>query len=124
MRLTDAEWIVMRAVWKDAPATARSVMERAEATAGWAYTTVKTMLDRLVEKGALEARRDGAATLYVPRLTEEEARRHAADDLAESAFGGSVGAMVHWLLGRERLSRRERDDLRALLEEHRRRGKA
>ena len=52
MRLNDSEWKVMQALWGRHPATARDVLEQVERETAWAYTTVKTLLARLVEKGA------------------------------------------------------------------------
>jgi len=50
MKLTEAEWQIMNALWKQYPATAREVIERIPVETGWADTTVKTMLSRLVAK--------------------------------------------------------------------------
>jgi predicted transcriptional regulator len=82
---------------------------------GWAYTTVKTFLDRLVEKRAVRARRRGNVAVYTPALREPDARRAAASALAKKAFDGALGPMVHFLVGR--LSAKERAEVRRLLEE-------
>jgi BlaI family penicillinase repressor len=111
--LTEAEWKVMRSLWEKAPSTAREVSDRLET--GWAYTTVKTFLDRLARKGAVRARRRGGATVYTPALKEADARRAAVRALATRAFDGAVAPMVHFLVGR--LSPRERAEVRRLLEE-------
>jgi predicted transcriptional regulator len=111
--LTDAEWKVMRCLWDDAPATAREISDRLDT--GWAYTTVKTFLDRLVEKGAVRARRRGQADVYTPAVKKSEARRAAVRALAAKAFDGAVGPMVHYLVGK--LSAKERAEVRRLLKE-------
>ena len=53
MKLTQAEWQVMNALWERYPATARDIAERLPASVKWAYTTIKTLLTRLLEKGAV-----------------------------------------------------------------------
>lgn len=111
--LTDAEWKVMDCLWEKAPATARDVCGRLDT--GWAYTTVKTFLDRLAEKGLVRARKRDPATTYAPVLTRTQARRAAVRALATKAFDGAVGPMVHFLVGR--LSEKERAEVRRLLEE-------
>jgi predicted transcriptional regulator len=111
--LTDAEWKVMRCLWDRSPATAREVADRLETD--WAYTTVKTFLDRLVGKGAVRARRRGATISFAPVLTRAAARRSAVRALATKAFDGAVGPMVHFLVGK--LSAKERADVRRLLQE-------
>jgi BlaI family penicillinase repressor len=111
--LTDAEWKVMRCLWDKSPATAREICERLDT--GWAYTTVKTFLDRMVEKGAVRAKRRGQADVYTPAVREAAARRDAVRALAAKAFDGAVGPMVHFLVGK--LSAKEREEIRRLLEE-------
>ena len=111
--LTDAEWKVMRCLWERAPATARDVCDRLNT--GWAYTTVKTFLDRLAEKGAVRVRRRGSVAVYTPATTRAQARRAAVRSLAAKAFDGAVGPMVHFLVGK--LSAKERAEVRRLLRE-------
>ncbi|MCK6462072.1 MAG: BlaI/MecI/CopY family transcriptional regulator, partial [Planctomycetes bacterium] len=73
--LTDAEWKVMRCLWEKSPATARDVATRLDT--GWAYTTVRTFLDRLAGKGAVRAKKAGGTLAYAPVLTRSQARRTA-----------------------------------------------
>lgn len=122
--LSDSEWTVMDAVWRlGGPVTARRVLNEVEGTSGWAYTTVKTMLDRLVEKGVLGvaegegAGRSAGALRYRPLLTRSRARRQAVAALVEKAFGGAVGPLVHELVQDERLSEGDREELRRMLDE-------
>jgi BlaI family penicillinase repressor len=116
-RLTDAEWTVMQAVWTAAPATARDVLDAVGEDTEWAYTTVKTLLARLVEKGILNERRRGNASVYEPRFTQGEARGTALRSLLERAFGGSLGALVQHMASEEKLTRKEREKLARLLAE-------
>jgi len=116
-KLTEAEWTVMQAVWQRHPASARDVLEIVEAEKGWAYTTVKTLLARLVEKGVLSERLRGNASYYAPRVTQGEARVTALRGLLERAFGGSLGALVQHMASEEQLTRKEREKLARLLSE-------
>jgi BlaI family penicillinase repressor len=59
MKLTEPEWIIMNALWDKHPAKARNVVARWPSSVGWAYTTVKTMLDRLLEKRAVKKSKSG-----------------------------------------------------------------
>jgi predicted transcriptional regulator len=117
MKLSDAEWAVMNAVWGHAPANARDVLDRVYAETGWAYTTAKTVLDRLVEKGALRVEKRGNTSYYDPRVTRREARHAAIRALLDRAFDGTVGSLLHHLVSEERLSRRDRAQLAAMLEQ-------
>ena len=110
-RLTDAEWIVMDALWRLARGTAREVLDKVDEETGWAYTTVKTMLDRLADKGLLVAGRGGPATIYRPRVERAEAQRSAVRQLRERAFGGSARAMARTVLDDDVLTPADRRDL-------------
>lgn len=116
MRLSDTEWRVMKVVWRNHPVSVRDVLESVEGKTGWAYSTVKTILSRLVDKGALELHRRANASLFTPAVGELEARRSALRSLLEQAFDGRFDSFVHHLVADERLSESERDELRALLE--------
>jgi len=116
--LSDAEWKVMHAVWaRGGEVSARDVLDVVVRQTGWAYTTLKTLMDRLVEKGvlAVEVRRN--VSFYRARLRKDRAVATAADDLTRRAFGGEVAPLVHHLLGSRRLSTRDRAELRRLLDE-------
>lgn len=116
-KLSDAEWAIMNALWQGSPASAREVLERLGPKAGWAYTTIKTMLDRLVEKGLVKVTKHAAAGLYEPRLAQDVARTSALRSLVERAFGGTFGSLVQHFVQSERLSEQEKRELRELLAE-------
>jgi predicted transcriptional regulator len=124
MRLNDSEWTVMTAIWSevagasaDDGVTARDIHGRLEEATGWAYTTLKTLLARLVEKGALAERKVGNQSVFVPRISRDEARTSALRSLVERAFDGTVGSLLLHMAGRERLSKRDREKLLALLKD-------
>jgi BlaI family penicillinase repressor len=117
MKLSDAEWTVMNAVWERSPASVRDVLERIGGETGWAYTTVKTILERLVEKGALSASKRANASLFEPRVTQRQARRSAVRSLVEKAFDGTFGSLLTHLVAEEKLSARDRHKLAEMLEE-------
>ena len=115
MRLSDAEWRLMQALWAVGPATAREVLDHLGGDPAWAYTTVKTMLSRLADKGALTQRKRGNLTVYRATLTRERAQREAVEALADRAFEGAFGSMVQFLFDPRRLSDSERAELRQML---------
>ncbi len=121
MQLSDGEWKIMNAIWERSPASARDVHEKVERETQWAYTTVKTMLGRLVEKGALTARMRANSSLYEPRISRSQARRAALRALLDRAFDGAFAPLMSHLVEDERLSPRERRELAALLERETRR---
>jgi predicted transcriptional regulator len=122
MKLTPAEWKLMNAVWQGHPVTARGIAERLDSAEDWAYTTIKTMLSRLVAKGALAERKEGKTSLYEPLLTRRSARAKALSALAADAFDGAFGTLMHFLVEEEKLSPDERGKLMSLLQENRKKG--
>jgi BlaI family penicillinase repressor len=115
MRLTEPEWIIMNALWDKHPAKARDVVERLPSSVNWAYTTVKTMLDRLVEKRAVNKSKRGNIGLYEPVVSRRQARRTALKTLLDQAFDGAFGPMMHFLAEDEDLSAKERKELIKIL---------
>jgi len=107
MKLTRPEWLLMNALWKQHPASAREIAERLPDATKWAYTTIKTMLSRLVDKGALDEHKKGNVSLYAPRLSQHQARIMAVQSLVADAFDGAFGSLVHFLVDEETLSEGE-----------------
>ena len=115
MKLTEPEWIIMNALWDKYPAKARDVVERLPSTVNWAYTTVKTMLDRLVEKKAVGKSKRGNIGLYEPLVSRRQARRTAMRIMLDQAFDGAFGPMMHFLVEDESLSADQRKELIKIL---------
>lgn len=118
MRLTTAEWQLMKALWKGHPATAREISDRITGETGWAYTTIKTMLSRLAAKGALAEEKRGNVSIYEPLVTPRSARLAALKAVAEEAFDGAFGTLMHFLVEERKLSASERDKLLKVLEKN------
>lgn len=116
MRLTDTEWKVMQAVWSGGPCRARDVLEHLDGDTHRAYTTVKTLLDRLVEKGAVKIRKSGNTNLYEAVVSRDDAQRSAVRDLLDRAFEGAVSPLLHFLADERSLSARDRRELQAILD--------
>jgi len=119
MKLTEAEWQIMKALWQKHPARARDIAERLPDEVNWAYTTIKTMLSRLVEKKAVSERKDGNASVYEPLISRRAARRSAIKSLADRAFDGAFGPLMHFLVQEQRLSAKQRRELMNTLKKKR-----
>lgn len=117
MKLTKAEWQIMNALWEHHPATARDVMERLPAGVRWAYTTIKTMLTRLVEKNAVSETKQGNTSVYDPLLSQRKARVSAFRSLVDQAFDGAMGPLVHFLVEEKQLTPKQQAELVELLRE-------
>ena len=120
--LSEAEWKVMRCLWRRSPATARGVLEGLSGETRWAYTTVKTLLARLEGKGAVSSQMRGNTSWYVPRVAQRDARGRAVRGLVDRAFDGAFGSLFHYLADPKSLSKKERAELKRVLEETEERG--
>lgn len=124
-QISDAEWEVMKAVWDRGPAglTAGEVVQALEAERDWRPRTVKTLLGRLVKKGAVAFEDDGRRYLYRAKVTKEDCVRMESRSFLARVFDGAVApALVHFL-EHEKLTPDEIRQLRQTLERGRGEGK-
>lgn len=115
MQLNDSEWKVMARLWARGRSGVAELHGELEAEAGWAYSTVKTLLERLAEKGAVTIEKGRSGRIFVPAVAETEARRSAFRALLDRAFGGRVEVLAQHLADPDSLSRRERQELAEIL---------
>ena len=118
MKLTEAEWQIMNALWEDWPATGRQIADRLPENVNWAYTTIKTMLTRLADKQAVKETKKGSIGIYEPILTRQNARRNALKSLANQAFDGAFGPLMHFLLEDQKLTPKQRREMIQTLKEN------
>lgn len=117
--LTEAEWIIIKAVWKLQPVAAPAVQEALAGQTAWTYSTVKTLMDRMVDKGLLVTQRIRNLTLYRAAVTQAQARRSEIMRAVRRAFDGAMAPMMQFLLERSDLSRADLDEMYRLLREKR-----
>lgn len=122
-KIHETEWDLLDALWTSERATAREVSEALATKRGWAVSTVKTLLDRMVEKGLVHARQVGNVWEYTPAVKRVDARRTAWGEFVEKAFGGSAAPALHFLAKDAKLSKKELAELRALLNRNERKDK-
>ena len=119
MKLTEAEWLIMNALWEGHPAKARDISRRLPKGVKWAYTTIKTMLTRLAEKKAVQESKQGNVSVYEPILSRQQARSSALRIVLNQAFDGAFGPLMHFLLENQKLSSKERRELIEILQKSR-----
>lgn len=114
MRISPAELDVMDVLWAESPRAAADISSALSAKS-WSPKTIKTMLARLVEKGAVEAMPDGRRHLYRPLVAKEDHHRAAVSGIANRLFGGRAAPMVAHLADAEGLSADDLEELEALV---------
>ena len=123
VELTEAEWPVIKAVWENEPCTAPGVQEKLIKSTGWTYSTVRTLMDRMVAKGILKARKEGKVTVYNSAITRRQAQRSELLYALKHAFNGALTPMVQCLLESKDLDEEELAKIEALLGKKRRKNK-
>jgi len=113
--LTEAEWIVMKVVWENEPCTAGTVREALAKSKDWAYSTVKTTMDRMTNKGFLKIRKIRNLQLFSSAISEVDAKRGEFRKMLQRAFDGALTPMMQFLIEHEGLSKAESAQLRKLV---------
>lgn len=113
--LTDLEADVMQLVWQKGSATVRDVYEAIQSTRPLAYTTVMTVLSKLVEKGIVEYSKKERAYVYRPKVSKKEAAQRSVAKLLQKFFNGSPRALVAHLIDVNAISPDELSSLQELL---------
>ncbi len=114
--LSPSEWRVMECLWTG-PKTLMELVRALGDSAGWAKSTVTTMVRRLEEKGLIDYEQSGRAKVFRAALAREDAAAAETDSLLARAFQGSVGLLVSSLADRNSLTRADIDELYAILEQ-------
>ncbi len=117
IRISEAEAVVMEALWESHPLSAEDVVARLGGRNGWAEATVKTLLNRLLNKGAISAMKEGRRYLYAPQVAREAWLLEESSSLLERLFDGRVAPLVAHFSQHRKLSRDDVAELRRLLEE-------
>ncbi len=116
--LSSSEWQVMKIVWELKSCAVRDVYNRISQEFNWNQNTVRTFLNRLVDKGFLKTKQVGNCLVYSPKRPFLRAIYNAADDLLDKTITGQTGPVLSYLLEKSELSAGEIKELRALLDKH------
>ena len=96
--LTESEWQIVRAVWDNQPCAAPTVREVLADLKGWSYSTVKTIMDRMVTKGLLKTEKIRNLILYRAAITRKDAQKSEVLRTLKRAFDGALTPMMQFLL--------------------------
>jgi BlaI family penicillinase repressor len=119
-RISEAEWEVMKVIWKKSPCLAQEIIQATAADKKWGPATIKTLLNRLISKGALRFEKNGKSYLYSPAFTEEEFRTAEANSFLHRVFDGALSPMLSHFVQSRQLTAKELDSLEKILKESKR----
>ncbi|RZZ86332.1 BlaI/MecI/CopY family transcriptional regulator [Pseudoxanthomonas winnipegensis] len=117
MAISEAEALVMEVLWERSPLGADEVVAALASRNDWAEPTIKTLLNRLLNKGAIQAAKEGRRYLYSPVLTRQVWVQQQSEGLLERVFGGRVAPLVAHFSQRGKLSAQDIAELKRLVQE-------
>lgn len=114
-QISEAEFEVMKVIWKYAPISTNEVTEKLTKTTDWSPKTIQTMLKRLVTKKALTYEKQSRVFVYTPLVPETEYIRQESNSFLNKYYNGNIVSMLTSYLEDDKLSKTELDTLRHLL---------
>ena len=114
-QISEAEYEVMKVVWKHAPISTNEITQQLLKTTSWSPKTIQTLIKRLVNKGALSYEKQSRMFVYTPMVKENEYIGQESNSFLKRFCGGNITAMVSAYLEDDKLSEAEIETLRGLL---------
>ena len=114
-QISEAEFEVMKIVWKHAPINTNEITDRLTKTTKWSPKTIQTLIKRLVTKGALSYEKESRVFVYTPLIDEKEYIGQESHSFLKRYYDGDITAMLSAYIDDDKLSAAEIDTLRSLL---------
>ena len=114
-QISEAEYEVMKIVWKYAPINTNEITEKLLATSSWSAKTIQTLIKRLVNKGVLTYEKNSRIFVYTPVVKESEYISQESNSFLNRYYDGDITAMLSAYIQNDKLSKTEIETLRALL---------
>lgn len=114
-QISEAEFEVMKVVWKSAPVSTTEITEKLTKTTAWSPKTIQTLIKRLVTKGALTYEKQSRVFVYTPLVEEREYIDQESSTFLNRFYDGDITAMLSAYIEHDRLSKTDIDALRSLL---------
>ncbi len=118
-RIAESEWRVMQVLWEHGPQTANEVVNALAGEVTWKSRTIKTLISRLVRKGAVRFREEGNKYRYFPAVKESECIRSETQSFVRRVYQGAMKPALAAFLADADLSPQEIDELQKILDQKR-----
>lgn len=115
--ISNAELIILKALWQRAPMYSADIVTAVQQHEKWHEKTIKTLLNRLVKKGAVIFEQEGRAYRYQPALSQAEYQAQASKSFVQQVFSGQISAVVAGFANQQALSQSDVDSLKAIINE-------
>ena len=114
-QISEAEFEVMKIIWKHAPINTNEITEMLSKTTAWNPKTIHTLIKRLVNKGAISYEKDGRVFVYTPRIKEDEYIENESSHFLKRFYNGDITRMLSSFMENNKLSKAEIKILRTML---------
>ncbi|RHT58327.1 BlaI/MecI/CopY family transcriptional regulator [Clostridium sp. AM29-11AC] len=121
-QISEAEFEVMKIVWKYAPISTNEITEKLLRTTSWSPKTIQTLIKRLVNKGALTYEKQSRVFVYTPVVDEKEYIGQESNTFLKRYYDGDITAMLSAYIENDKLSETEINNLRSLLSKRKQKG--
>lgn len=121
-QISEAEFEVMKIVWKHAPISTNEITDRLVRTTNWSPKTIQTLIKRLVNKRALTYEKESRVFVYTPLIQENEYVSYESNSFLKRYYDGDITAMLSAYIENDKLSETEIDTLRSLLSKSSKKG--
>lgn len=116
-KISESEWLVMRVLWSKGPLTANEVVKELTGKTKWKPKTIKTLITRLMKKGAVKFEKEGRKYRYYPAVSQAECVRMERRSFVRRVYGGTTRPMLAAFLEDAKLSAEDISELRKILEQ-------
>ena len=121
-QISEAEYEVMKIVWKYAPISTNEITDKLLQTTNWSPKTIQTLIKRLVTKGALTYEKQSRVFVYTPVVKQDEYIDQKSDSFLERYYDGDITSMVSTYIENDRLSETDIEHLRSILSRRSKKG--
>lgn len=117
-KISETEWKVMKIIWNNPYITANEVVDILDNYVEWKPKTVKTLLNRLLNKGVIHFEKEGREYKYYPLVSEEECIKEENKSFLDRVYNGAFKTMIANFIENQNLTREDIDDLKKILEKN------
>ncbi|MGF7087995.1 BlaI family penicillinase repressor [Kroppenstedtia sanguinis] len=115
--ISEAEWEVMNILWDQSPQTASEVIRSLQEHSDWKPKTIRTLLDRLVQKNVVGVNREQKVYTFYPLYSQKDCQHAEAESFLKRIYGGTLKSMLVQFIQEDSLTEEDIQELRSMLNE-------
>lgn len=117
-KISDSEWEIMKIIWQNDSITSTKIINELQEKTNWKSSTIKTLINRLLNKEAISFTKKGKEYYYFSIVSEEECIKKESKSFLSKVFNGSLNSMVVNFVKSQKLTKTEIDDLKSILDNY------